>query len=361
MDTADNKEKETEQIPSHAQVVIIGGGVIGCNIAYHLTKRGWTDVVLLEKHTLTSGTTWHAAGLIVTSGFTTETSMQLAKYTRELYGTLEAETGQSTGFRDIGLLQVAANEHVETDLRRKAAFNKHMGIDSHELSPKEILDMWPLANVDDVRRGFLTVGDGRANPVDVTMALAKGARSAGVKIIEGVTVTDIKTKDGKIESVVTDKGTISCEFAVNSAGMWGRQIGDMAGCITPLQATEHYYAIMESDEFKIDPNWPILEDPSKHAYFREEIGGLMVGMFEPVSMGWSIDKVDNNFVFGEIDPDLDRMVPYLSTALERIPQMAEADLRLFFCGPESFTPDLSPLIGEYPEVKNFFVAAGLNS
>ncbi|NQY67143.1 MAG: FAD-dependent oxidoreductase, partial [Flavobacteriales bacterium] len=352
-------DTSTGKVPSHAQVVIIGGGIIGTNIAYHLTKRGYTDVVLLEKHKLTSGTTWHAAGL-VTSGFMTETGAKMAKYTRELYRDIEKETGQATGFKESGMIQIAVNEHYATDLRRKATFNRLIGIEAEELSPKEVQDMWPMANVDDIVGGFFTEG-ARINPVDVTMAITKGAKAGGATILEDVTVTGINVKNKRIESVETDQGTITCEVAVNCAGMWARQIGEMAGCITPLQAIEHYYAIMESDEMKIDPNLPILKDPSKWSYYREEVGDLMVGFFEEISAPWSLDKVNNNFVFGEIEPDMDRMLPYLMSALERLPIAAEANLKLMFCGPESFTPDISPLFGEYPEVENFFVVAGLNS
>jgi len=334
--------------------------VIGCSIAYHLAKCGWTDVVLLERHKLTSGTTWHAAGLVVTSGFTTETAMKIARYTRDLYANLEQETGFATGFNPVGLLQIAATKEVLGDLRRKATFGRLMGVESQEVSLSEIRDLWPLARHDDVLAGFLTEADGRANPVDVTISLAKGAQAAGVTILEGVEVTGIRKKNGRVTGVVTQHGAIESEYVVNCAGMWARQIGEMAGVSCPLQAAEHYYVILEGVEGMVR-SLPVLEDPSVYGYFREEGEGLMVGLFEPVASPWALDGIPEGFVFGELEPDMDRMMPYLQNALERIPSARDARLRQFFCGPESFTPDLSPLIGEAPELGNFFVAAGLNS
>jgi 4-methylaminobutanoate oxidase (formaldehyde-forming) len=350
-----------EGLPTRAQVVIIGGGVIGCSVAYHLAKRGWNDVLLLEKHKLTSGTTWHAAGLIATSGFTTETGVELAKYTRDLYAGLEAETGFATGLDQVGLLQVAANEGILEDLRRKATFNKYMGVESEELSPAEVKAMWPLARTDDILAGFFAEKDGRANPVDVTIALSKGAQAGGVAIREGVEVTGISQRDGRVCGVTTAAhGEIECEYAVNCAGMWGREVGAMAGVTVPLQSAEHYYVILDGIE-GVERSLPVLEDPDVYGYFREEGGGMMVGLFEPVGAPWALDGIPRPFSFGSLDPDLDRMMPYLQDALERIPDARDATVRQFFCGPESFAPDLSPVVGEAPELRNFFVAAGLNS
>jgi heterotetrameric sarcosine oxidase gamma subunit len=351
---------QVDSIPTSAQVVIIGGGVIGCSVAYHFAKRGWKDVVLLEKHKLTSGTTWHAAGLIATSGFTTETGVELAKYTRDLYVGLEAETGYATGFDPVGLLQVACNEGILEDLRRKATFNKYMGIESEELSPAQVKEIWPLARTDDLLAGFLTAKDGRANPVDVTIALSKGAKAGGVTIREGVEVTGVTQKNGRVTGVTTSEGAIQAEYVVNCAGMWGREVGQMAGVTVPLQSAEHYYIILEGID-GIRRDLPVLEDPDVYGYFREEGGGMMVGLFEPVGAPWALDGIPSPFSFGELEPDLDRMMPYLQSALERIPDAKDARVRQFFCGPESFAPDLSPVVGEAPELQNFFVAAGLNS
>ncbi|NRA07435.1 MAG: GcvT family protein [Myxococcales bacterium] len=347
-------------LPGAARVTIIGGGVIGCSLAYHLAKAGWRDVLLLERHKLTAGTTWHAAGLVVTSGFTTETTMKIARYTRDLYAGLEAETGFATGFNPVGLLQIAADREILGDLQRKATFGRLMGVDSQEVGPEEVQKLWPLAKTEDVLAGFFTAADGRANPVDVTISLAKGAAAAGVTILEGVEVTGIQQRNGRVSGVVTDRGRVESDFVVNCAGMWARQVGEMAGVSCPLQAAEHYYVILDGIE-GMERSLPVLEDPSIYGYFREEGEGLMVGLFEPVAAPWSLDGIPENFSFGVLEPDMDRMLPYLGNALERIPSARDAGIRQFFCGPESFTPDLLPLVGEAPELRNFFVAAGLNS
>jgi glycine cleavage system T protein len=339
---------------------VIGGGVIGCSVAYHLALRGWNDVILLERDKLTSGTTWHAAGLIVTSGFTTSTGMEIAKYSRDLYATLEDDTGFATGFEPVGLLQIAATPEILEDLQRKASFGRMMGIENHEISREEVAKLWPMARTDDVLAGFLTPGDGRGNPVDITISLSKGAKQRGVRIVEGVEVTGIQQARGRVSGVETDQGSIQAEYVVNCAGMWGRQVSEMVDVCCPLQAAEHYYVILDGvDGMRHD--LPILEDPSVYGYFREEGAGLMVGLFETVSAPWSLDGIPENFSFGVLDPDLDRMMPYLTNALERLPSAEDATVRQFFCGPESFTPDLSPAIGEAPELPGFFVAAGLNS
>jgi 4-methylaminobutanoate oxidase (formaldehyde-forming) len=259
-----------EPFPTSASAVVIGGGVIGCSVAYHLAKLGWSDVVLLERSKLTSGTTWHAAGLVVTSGFTTETSVELARYTRDLYAGLEEETGFATGFNPVGLLQIAANEEILLDLRRKASFNRLLGVESRELSRAEVKEMWPLARTEDVLAGFYTEGDGRANPVDLTVSLAKGATARGVRVLEDVAVNGVLQSGGRATGVVTDRGEISSDYVVNCAGMWARQIGDWAGVSVPLQAAEHYYVILEGVE--VDRRWPVLEDPSCYAYLRDEGG-----------------------------------------------------------------------------------------
>ena len=348
------------RIPSRARVVIIGGGIIGTSIAYHLGHLGWTDVVLLERDRLTSGTTWHAAGLMTCFGSLSETSMSMRQYTRDLYSRLEAETGQSTGFRPVGFIEVAADEGRLEEYRRVAAFNRHVGLEVEEISPAEIASMFPLAETADLLAGFHVPGDGRVNPVDATMALAKGARMQGVRLLEGVTVERVMTQGTRVVGVETDVGDIECEYIVNCAGMWARQLGERNGVTIPLQAAEHYYLITEPMD-GVDSTLPVLEDPSRHGYYREEGGGLMVGLFEPVCAPWSVGGVPDDFSFGQISPDWDRMTPYVERAMSRVPATFDAGVRTFFCGPESFTPDLAPLVGEAPNLDGYFVAAGMNS
>jgi 4-methylaminobutanoate oxidase (formaldehyde-forming) len=346
-------------LPSRARVVVIGGGVIGTSVAYHLAHLG-QDVVLLERDRITSGTTWHAAGLMVCFGSTSETSTELRKYTRDLYTGLEAETGQSTGFKPVGFIELATDADRLEEYRRVSAFNRLCGVDVHEISAREVADLFPLARTDDVLAGFYVAEDGRANPVDATMALAKGARMAGASVIEGVPVTDVLTARGAVTGVRTPYGDIEAEYVVNCAGMWARQLGAKSGVSIPLQAAEHYYLITEPLD-GVDGSLPVLEDPANFGYFREEGGGLMLGLFETVCAPWNVAGIPEDFSFGELPPDWDRMTPYLEAAMSRIPISMEAGVRKFFCGPESFTPDLAPIVGEAPELRNYFVAAGLNS
>jgi 4-methylaminobutanoate oxidase (formaldehyde-forming) len=348
------------KLPSHARVVVVGGGVIGCSVAYHLAHQGWTDVVLLERDKLTSGTTWHAAGLIVTFGSTSETSTEMRKYTRDLYARLEAETGQHTGLRQCGFIEVAADADRLEEYRRVAAFNRHCGVDVEEISPRQIKELFPLARVDDLLAGFYVPGDGRADPVGVAMALAKGARQNGVTIVEGVPCTGVTRRRGAVTGVTTPLGDIAAEVVVNCAGMWTRQLAARSGIHVPLQAAEHYYLITERIP-ELTAATPVLEDPASYGYFREEVGGLMIGLFEPVCAPWNVAGVPEDFSFGEIQPDWDRMAGYIETAMQRVPISMNVGVRKLFCGPESFTPDLQPCVGEVPELANYFVAAGLNS
>lgn len=347
-------------LPTHARAVVVGGGVIGTSVAYHLALMGWKDIVLLERDRLTSGTTWHAAGLMVTFGSTSETSTEIRKYTRALYSRLEAETGQSTGFSAIGLIEVAADRDRLEEYRRVSAFNRYCGVDVHEISPREVEDLFPLAKVDDIEAGFYVKEDGRVNPVDVTMALAKGARMRGVRVLEGVPCTGILQDRGRVTGVRTALGSIKTDIVVNCAGMWARQLGALAGVTIANQAAEHYYLITEPIR-NLPPNMPVLEDPAAYGYYREEGGGLMVGLFEPVCAPWNVQGIPDDFSFGELPPDWERMAPFLERAMSRVPITAEVGMKKFFCGPESFTPDLRPIVGEAPELRGYFVAAGLNS
>ena len=346
-------------LPQRARVVVIGGGVIGTSVAYHLAHLG-QDVVLVERDRLTSGTTWHAAGLMVTFGSTSETSTELRKYTRDLYARLEAETGLATGFKPVGFIEVASDDDRLEEYRRVSAFNRWCGIDVQEISPREVGELFPLARTDDLLAGFYVAEDGRANPVDATMSMARGARMAGATLVEGVAVLDVLTRRGAATGVRTSAGDVECEFVVNCAGMWARQLGERNGVTIPLQAAEHYYLLTEEIP-GVSGDWPVLEDPASYGYFREEGGGLMLGLFEAVCAPWNVGRVPDDFAFGELAPDWERMGPYIEKAMGRVPISAEIGVKKLFCGPESFTPDLQPVVGEAPEVRGYFVAAGLNS
>ena len=356
----ENKKTDMKKLPKKAKVVIIGGGVIGCSTAYHLVKLGWKDILLYERAQLTSGTTWHAAGLIEAGGFFSATDIEMAKYTLELYSKLEEETGMATGHKGVGMITLASTADRLEELRRVSAFNRLYGVNVEELTPKQVKDLWPLVDIEDVLAGFYAPGDGRVNPVDVTMALAKGARMGGVKIFENTPVTGFKMEGHRVTGVITDQGETAVEYVVNCAGMWAHQLGRLAGVNIPLQPTEHYYLITEPID-GVDAKLPVLVDLDKYAYYREEVGGILFGLFEPVSAPWSIDGVSDDFTFGEINPDWDRMMPYVEEAMKRIPILKDVGIHKFFCGPESFTPDLGPLMGLAPELDNFYVAAGFNS
>lgn len=351
-------------LPARARVVVVGGGVIGTSIAYHLAQLGETDVVLLERDRLTSGTTWHAAGLMTCFGSFSETSTRLRLASRDLYGRLEAETGQATGFRPVGLVEAAADRDRLEEYRRVAVFQRRLGLEVHEVSPAEMAELFPLARTDDLVGGFHVPGDGRVNPVDLTMALAKGARALGVRIEEGVSVERVATRPrGAVEevtAVVTDQGTVECEVVVNAAGMWARELAERNGVVVPNQAAEHYYLVTEPID-GMSPDAPVFEDPASYGYYREEGGGMMVGLFEPVAAAWKVEGIPRDFSFGTLRPDTDRVGPFLEKAMARVPVVETAGIHTFFCGPESFTPDLSPAVGEAPGIHGYFVAAGLNS
>ena len=346
-------------LPSHCKVVIVGGGVIGCSMAYHLAKLGWTDIVLLERKQVTSGTTWHAAGLITTLR-DTEAQTKLAKYSLKLYEELQAETGQATGFIKCGSIQLAMDDAKAEEMRRGTALARTFGIENHEITPKEIQDMWPLAYVDDLVGGFYFPEDGRVNPADVGQALAKGARQRGVKIFEDTLVTGLIKQNDTAVGVTTEQGEIRADVVVFSPGMWGRELGELTGIDIPLQAAEHYYLVSEPIE-GVHNMLPILRDPGRAAYAREEAGKIMLGFFEPVAAPWAVDGIPKQFCFDEIQPDWERMEPYLENGMARLPILMDSGIRQFFCGPESFTPDHNYLMGRAPYVKNLFVACGFNS
>ena len=348
----------TPSLPSHARVVIIGGGVAGCSIAYHLAKLGWTDVVLLERKQLTSGTTWHAAGLVTTLR-ESETHTKLAKYTLDLYRALEAETGQATGIIDTGSIQLATTPDKAWEMRRGFCLAKSFGVEVHEISAAEVKNMWPLADVSDVAAAFYFPNDARLNPTDVTQALARGARKRGVRVFENVKVTGIRTANGRVTGVTTSAGDIETEVVVNCAGMWARSVGRMADVNVPLQAAEHYYLISEPVA-GVHSKLPILRDPGRSSYVREEAGKIMIGLLEKEARPWGVNGIPEDFCFGDIPPDWDRMLPYIEHAMKRVPVLLDTGIKLLFCGPESFTPDRNYLMGEAPNLHGFFVAAGFN-
>ncbi len=349
-----------QSLPSHARIVIVGGGVIGTSIAYHLGKLGVSDVVLLERDRLTSGTTWHAAGLIASGGMSTETLIWIEQYTRQLYLDLPAETGLSTGFRQCGHIHLACDANRREVLKRDANFARSQGVERFELSPAEIKAKFPLIETAGIISGFWTPTDGRANPVDATMAMAAGARAKGVRFFEGTPVSDFVMSGTRVTGVVTPQGSIMAEKVVLATGMWSRQLGARVGVPVPLQAAEHYYLLTEPLA-GMHPDMPVVEDPTTFTYVREEGGGMLFGLFEPEGATWNLNGIPNDASFSVLPPDWDRMTPFLEAAFERYPVMKTAGIKSFFCGPESFTPDGSYLVGEAPEVDGLFLATGLNS
>ena len=350
------------ELPGRARVVIIGGGIAGCSIAYHLTKLGWKDVVLLERKTLTGGTTWHAAGL-VTQLRNSRTLIEIAKYGVELYPTLEAETGLATGFRQTGSVTVARTEGRMDELRRILSLGRSYGIEIETITPREAGEKWPLMSTDGVVGGLFIPKDGQTIPTSTGMALARGAETGGASIFENTRVTGVSQRDGAVSGVSTDRGDISCEVVVNCAGMWSREIGLMCGVKVPLHAAEHMYLITNRIE-GVTYDMPSLRDPDGHIYFRrdaEEAGALLMGGFEPVAKPWGADGVPEDYHFGVLDPDWEHFRLFWERALERVPKMEAAGINRLVVSAESFTPDNRYLMGEAPELKNFFLATGLNS
>jgi 4-methylaminobutanoate oxidase (formaldehyde-forming) len=346
-------------LPNRASVVIVGGGIVGCSLAYHLTLRGCTDVVLLERKQLTCGTTWHAAGLVGQLRATYNLT-RLAQYTATLYASLEQETGQATGFRQTGSIAVATHEARMEELLRGASMAKCFGLEVQTLSPSEISAMWSGMRTDDLVGGVFLPKDGRCNPIDTTQALAKGARSRGAKILENTLVEKILIENGKAFGVRTAQGEIRADMVVNCAGMWAHELGVQTCTTVPLHAAEHFYIVTEPIA-GLHSNLPVLRDPDGCAYFKEDAGKLLVGWFEPVAKPWGMQGIPETFSFDSLPDDLEHIEPLLGAAMERFPALANTGINLFFNGPESFTPDDRYLLGETPEVRNLFVAAGFNS
>lgn len=348
-----------EAMPSQAEIVIIGGGIVGASLAYHLTKLGKRDVLLLEQGQLSGGTTWHAAGLV--GQLRSQESMtRLIRASTELYAGLEAETGLATGWKNCGSITVARSEDRMAVLRRTAASARAQGVEIEVLTPKEAGDMWPVMATDDLVGAVWLPGDGKANPTDLTQSLARGARRGGARILEGVRVLDVTTKAGAVTGVVTDRGPVRADIVVNCAGQWARKVGQMCGVDVPLHSAEHMYIVTGKIE-GVHPDLPVMRDPDGYIYFKEEVGGLVMGGFEPEAKPWGMDGIPDDFVFQLLPDDWDQFQILMEHALERVPALAEAEIRQFYNGPESFTPDNNFILGEAPGLRNFFVGAGFNS
>lgn len=347
------------EIPDRAPVVIVGGGIVGCSIAYHLVRRGVNDVVLLEQNQLTGGTTWHAAGL-VSQLKSSHSLTKLATYTTSLIQSLENETGQATGYRKTGSISVASDPERWEEIMRGLSMARTVGVDMYEISLSEAKDMWPLLNTDDLIGAAFIPDDGHTSPVDTTMALAKGARDMGATIVEGVAVTSLRTKEGRITGVETEQGPIETETVVLAGGMWTRHLAQTAGVNIPLQACEHFYVVTEPIE-GLAPDTPVLRDPTNYTYFKEETGKIMAGFFEPRGKVWKLGGIPRDFSFGTLSDDWEHVGPIFERSIHRVPAIGQAGIQLFLNGPESFTPDGVYYLGETPEIDGCYVAAGFNS
>ncbi len=346
-------------LPSHAQIVVIGGGIIGCSTAYHLAKDHKADVLLLEQGALTSGSTWHAAGLVGQLRSSASITRVL-KYSVELYKGLEAETGLATGWKMTGCLRLATNQDRWTEFKRLATTAGSFGMEMHLVSPQEVKRMWPLMNVDDLVGASWLPTDGQASPSDITQSLAKGARMHGAKIVENVRVIGFEMKDGRITAVKTTLGDVACEKVVNCAGQWARQVGEMAGINVPLQAVKHQYIITEKID-GLSTDAPTIRDPDRRTYYKEEVGGLVMGGYEPNPQPWLTGDLPNDWAFRLFDDDYDHFEQHMIQAVERVPALETVGVKQMINGPESFTPDGNFILGAAPECKNMFVGAGFNA
>ena len=348
-----------KDLPTQARAVVIGGGIVGCSVAYHLTKLGWTDVVVLEQGRLSGGTTWHAAGLV--GQLRSHHNMtSLIRYSTELYGALEAETGLATGWKRCGSLTVARTQDRMTLLRRTAALARAFGVEAEVITPAEAGRKWPVMRTDDLIGAIWLPGDGKANPTDLTQALARGARTGGARIFEKTRVTGIAVENGAAAGVRTEAGDVACEVVVNCAGQWARQVGRLANVTVPLHSCEHMYIVTKEID-GVTPDLPVMRDPDGYVYFKEEVGGLVLGGFEPQAKPWGMDGIPADFEFTLLPDDWDQFEILMENGLIRVPALEHAEVRQFINGPESFTPDNNFILGEAPELRHFFVAAGFNS
>ncbi len=346
-------------LPTHARAVIIGGGIIGCSTAYHLAGLGWKEIVLVERQKLTGGSTWHAAGLVGQLRSSANIT-QLLKYSVELYGKLESETGQATGWKMNGGLRLACNAERMTEIRRQATTAHSFGLEMHLLTPSEAKNLWPLMDVSDLVGAAFLPTDGQANPSDIAQALAKGARQRGVQIIENCAVTAIHQKDGRATGVATALGDIACDAVINCGGQWAKAIGRMAGVSVPLQSIEHQYMLTEPID-GATRDLPTLRDPDRLIYFKEEVGGLVMGGYEPDPIPWAQGGIPEGFHFTLLDSNWDHFEQLMEQALARVPALQTAGIKQLINGPESFTPDGNFILGEAPELRSFYVGAGFNA
>ncbi|WP_373502971.1 FAD-dependent oxidoreductase [Aestuariivirga sp.] len=346
-------------LPAHAQFVVIGGGIIGCSTAYHLARDHKADVVLLEQNRLTSGSTWHAAGLVGQLRSSASIT-QVLKYSVDLYKRLDAETGLETGWKMTGCLRLATNEDRWTEYRRLATTAQSFGMEMHLVSPEEVKRMWPLMDVSDLVGASWLPTDGQASPSDIAQSLAKGARMHGAKIVEGARVLGFDIIEGRVKAVRTSQGTIACETVINCGGQWARQVGAMAGVSVPLQPVKHQYVITEKVD-GLSPDAATLRDPDRRTYFKEEVGGLVFGGYEPDPVPWTTGDVPDDFEFQLFDDDWDHFEQHMGQALARVPALANTGIKKMINGPESFTPDGNFILGAAPELKNFYVGAGFNA
>ncbi|MDE2385906.1 MAG: GcvT family protein [Alphaproteobacteria bacterium] len=349
----------TVQLPQNAEVIVIGGGIIGCSTAYHLARDHKANVILLEQNKITSGSTWHAAGLVGQLRSSASIT-QVLKYSVDLYKKLEAETGLQTGWKMTGCLRLATNQDRWIEFKRLATTAQSFGMDMQLLSPAETRKLWPLLEVSDLVGSTFLPTDGQASPSDITQALAKGARMHGAKIFEGVGVTGFEIKDGRVTAVHTTSGTVKCERVVNCGGQWAKQIGAKAGVSVPLQPVKHQYVITEKLE-GLAKDAPTIRDPDRRTYFKEEVGGLVFGGYEPNPISWDVAEVPSNFEFQLFDDDFDHFEQHMAEALERIPALGTTGIKKMINGPESFTPDGNFILGRAPELKNFYMGCGFNA
>ena len=340
-------------------MVVIGGGIIGCSTLYHLAKAGIRDAILLERKQLTSGTTWHSAAQ-VRQLRSTNNLTQLIKYSTELYGALEAETGQATGWTRTGSLSIATNPDRMTHIKRQAALARLFGVEADIIGPAEASELWPMMRADDVIGAVFSPNDGRVNPSDLCAALVKGAKAEGARVFEDTPVTGFDIQNGRVHGVETEAGTIACEKVVNCAGLWGRQVGAMAGVSVPLYACEHFYLLTKPIE-GLGTHMPTLSDHDGHLYIRDEVSGILAGCFEPHAKPLPLENLPKDFAFDLLNEDWDHFEPMMENAMRRIPALETAEVKMLLNGPESFTPDGGFLLGEAIEVDGFFVGCGMNS